>query len=145
MAWQEDAGMAGDAMADMDNEEAIKATEEEQPVTWNGIQDASVPMSNAKKIGLLKKELHEELINWQRNQIHPAQLGIITFYLDNQFWSLIGYLSHIVPNFDAVEFEAIYLERLVANLPEQREALITERERQKLTSGIVGADGQPIA
>lgn len=100
--------------------------------------------SNAKKIAMLHQELQDEEQEWTKNGIHPIGINIVSFYLNEQFFALVDYLEKIIPEFDGVAFEVRYLERLVANLPQQRMNALNQMERQKLTAGIVGPDGLPV-
>lgn len=96
------------------------------------------------KITEVNQAFDQELATWQRHGLHPANLGINMFFLNNQVGSLIEYLVKIIPEFDPREFELKWKEDLLLALTQARLNIIAEKTKQDITAGIVDGKGNPI-
>lgn len=104
--------------------------------------EADKPM--VLQIAALNDALDDEMKEWEKNQIHPVHLGIVTYFLNEQFFQLVEYLEKIVPNFDGLAFEKQWKENQLMKLMANRKVIVAEKSRQDITQGIIGPDGKPV-
>jgi hypothetical protein len=96
------------------------------------------------QIAALNDAMDAEVQEWVRHNLHPANLGIVTYYLNSQVFSLIDYLSKVVPNFDGYEFEKQWKQELLIKLIAARKEIVAQQSRDDIVKGIVGPDGKPV-